>query len=367
MSIDDVRRTIKQLIDDYIPEQPGIIVAGSQGFDHIAKDYGGSGTTCGFLPHWLLWRLGCTDKIRVNGQVRTLVNRDEPDAEYVYHNEHNLVHFLVSAALTPATVRGMKAGTLPKMGDIVLVTADANQPAQAKMPGENATAQDKQAWADWVAWNNKAHVFVFLDKDGGDPTLWKYAESGFPVMTSSYGKTVKKEAAVRSSYRASRKVNLQGAHPTCNIEGDNRRIHGWVSLDKLSFASTPPVATAADVLKPYTLRATLPQPTQVIGKWRVRWTHRVAGHVEFEYHYHLHKGSRAFYTMADKPVPFQIQGSNTPQQFLGDGFWVNDNGLKVIWPDSSCEEELTLKIDRATSKMTAAGLTPGYRIDATKL
>jgi hypothetical protein len=367
MAIDDVRDRLEQLINDYVPEQPGQIVAGSQGFDHIAKDYGGSGTTCGFLPHWLLWRLGCTDNIKVKGNDRKLVNRNEPDSEYQYFDGDNLVHFSQSAAFTPITLQQMKDGSLPKKGDIVLVTSDAKQPPSAKMPGTDATAEEKQAWENWVHWNNKAHVFVFLGT-GGDSTSWKYAESGYPVKTydAKGKKDVTRESAVRNAPGALRKVKLEGSHPTCDIAGDYRRITGWLSLDKLSFAGNPPVAAASDVLKMYTLRPSLPQAAQVIGKWRVRFFHLVRGHLEFDYEYHLHKGSRAFYTMADRSVPFQVKGNNHPQQFLGSGFWVNDNGLHVLWPDSSCDEEFTVTI-AAKGKLKATAMTPGYRIEAEKL
>ena len=58
------------LLADYIPADPG-----DGRYEEIAKDYGGKGTTCGYLPPWLFYRMGV--------RVPRLVNRSEPNASPV--------------------------------------------------------------------------------------------------------------------------------------------------------------------------------------------------------------------------------------------------------------------------------------------
>src|SRR5262249_21777979 len=83
MSLD--RDMAVALMQAYLPEAgtdgSGGVALGSVIFEHIARDYG-SGTTCGFLPHWMLWRLGCTDT--------NLINRFEPDGGFRYANGQNI-------------------------------------------------------------------------------------------------------------------------------------------------------------------------------------------------------------------------------------------------------------------------------------
>lgn len=95
------------------------------GFDSIAKDYGqGAGTTCGFLPHWLLWRFGCRDN--------TLVNRSSPPEGLSYLIGENLSIFMPNTAKklarrswvaldTEQKTRDAAAGKGPQQGDFVII------------------------------------------------------------------------------------------------------------------------------------------------------------------------------------------------------------------------------------------------------
>src|SRR5436305_6156829 len=69
-----MRDSVLTLCETFLPEttvRNDILHWTQIGFDHIAKNYGeGAGTTCGFLPHWLLWRLGCRDATLVNRTCR---------------------------------------------------------------------------------------------------------------------------------------------------------------------------------------------------------------------------------------------------------------------------------------------------------
>lgn len=57
----DPRRAAVALCRAYLPAETG-----DDRFAEIALDYTGGGTTCGYLPSWVLMRLGCTDGRIVN-------------------------------------------------------------------------------------------------------------------------------------------------------------------------------------------------------------------------------------------------------------------------------------------------------------
>ncbi len=102
-------------LPDAGPDGHGGIALGSMMFDHIARDYG-SGTTCGFLPHWMLWRLGCSDT--------SLVNRFEPDGGFHYDNGQNIARLGDHRYFLPLGGRkdadALLRGELgPKPGDVV--------------------------------------------------------------------------------------------------------------------------------------------------------------------------------------------------------------------------------------------------------
>jgi hypothetical protein len=51
-------------------------------YQEVCKDYGGDGTTCGLLCHWLLWRLGVSAQNRVapsafRSNAKPIINRSE--------------------------------------------------------------------------------------------------------------------------------------------------------------------------------------------------------------------------------------------------------------------------------------------------
>ena len=58
--VEQMRRSAFFLLDTILPYKDT-----DPNYRIVCKDYGGAGTTCGFLCHWLLWRLGVTDTRRV--------------------------------------------------------------------------------------------------------------------------------------------------------------------------------------------------------------------------------------------------------------------------------------------------------------
>src|SRR5262249_31479690 len=93
---------------EYLLMTNGSFKRGDSNYKVICKNYQpGFGTSCGCLPHWLLWRLGCSDK--------SLVNRSE--VGYTYRPGQN-----ISIVYNhPKTKRSPQAAFLPKAGDLILV------------------------------------------------------------------------------------------------------------------------------------------------------------------------------------------------------------------------------------------------------
>jgi len=129
-----LRSYVEHLITSYVPCDTGDVL-----FKEIAKDYGGSGTTCGFLCHWLMWRIGC--------RYKKTVNRDEPGDGLRYEVGKN-----ISKIYSGGYFVGFRPGVEPKYGDIVLTS---NGPPETE------------------------HVFVFMSssvKDG--KVCWNSADAG---------------------------------------------------------------------------------------------------------------------------------------------------------------------------------------------
>ncbi len=177
----------------------------------LYAEYTGSGTTCGFLCHWLMWRLGVRDeKITVKtlgksgAQVNVtigLVNRGAPG--YEYHNGFNI-------ACITSNRNFIKRGTTPynqskpKLGDII--------------------------WIDTETYQN-AHVFVYLgEKRVGTETYWITAESGQDCVG---------EIDRQCSYLKMRKMYMSGN--TIRVEDElNRPVQGWLPLENLTFSGSLP-------------------------------------------------------------------------------------------------------------------------------
>lgn len=140
----------------------------------INGDYGG-GTTCGFLAHWLMWRLGC--------RVRGLVNRTEPDGGLNYVNSKNVARIRWNNYF-----KVYKGGT-PLPGDIVFVSN-----------GPPATE----------------HILLFLKNEDG---VWTSADAGQPDPIDG-----RQCALIRER-------TLQGGKLVSSYS--SRQIQGWIPIDTL--------------------------------------------------------------------------------------------------------------------------------------
>ncbi|GMA15727.1 DUF2272 domain-containing protein [Deinococcus metallilatus] len=197
--VPEVRRDALALLRAHVPS-----TAGDGVFDVIAKDYGAAclrhpvprcGTTCGFLPHWLLWRLGCQD--------REIVNRAEPGG-YVYRPGQNIRRLwnLGQLPFVSALNGELAAGQRPGPGDIVFIRG-----------------------AD----NRSEHVCVFLEEvQRAGRTFWRSADAG------------QREGGLECARERERELVL-GPRTASLRGGQDRTVIGWLSLAHLNFGEAPAV------------------------------------------------------------------------------------------------------------------------------
>ena len=204
------------------------------GFDNLAKDYGqGQGTTCGFLPHWLLWRFGCSDT--------TLVNRSEPPEGHHYRIGENLSIFQPDGRKggnkRPSWTKLDKNNTMdlfkglgPQPGDPIVIRGGY---WKDKTTGERTL--------------DSAHIMVLLEVVSYSPTgvKWRVAQSGnnnnafeqaahIAVLDGELVEGTAKEA----------NSDVPGPHLIfkTNIKGEEnfpRRVTGYCNIDALPWGSPP--------------------------------------------------------------------------------------------------------------------------------
>jgi hypothetical protein len=174
---DTVRDFAMKLVQGYVPFD-----AGDAKYAEVCKDYGNVGTTCGYLPQWMLWRLGVRDP--------KIVNRTEPQDGLHYTVGAN-ISMLWQGSKYPFV--DFHPGILPKPCDIGYVS---NGPPLTE------------------------HVFVILavtPNPDGTFTL-TVAEAG---QTNTEGKQC---ARIHHPVLSHRTVG-------------SRTLIGWLSLDNLTYSA----------------------------------------------------------------------------------------------------------------------------------
>lgn len=172
-----------ELLKLYVPFDPG-----DPKFSEVCKDFEGSGTTCGFLCHWLLWKLGVRDP--------TIVNRSEPGDGLKYRVGMNIASIFRGGK---SPWHKMKPGDTPEPGDVCFIS---NGPPSTE------------------------HVFVFFSQEVDDSgsITWNTADGGQLGPGGKY-----------TSGRF-RKRTLKGT-----TLGD-RTVWGWIPLKELNFVAPVIVA-----------------------------------------------------------------------------------------------------------------------------
>lgn len=198
--VERMRQNAFFLLDSILPYRPG-----DGKFAEVCKDYGGHGTTCGFLPHWLMWRLGVTNADRVNRAEPGFRYRTGKNIGCIRYSEGDwrwkdtsATPLYVDAYRTPA----MSQGGRPGPGDVVHIM---------EMPGENYLSE---------------HVFCVL-RDPVQGEAWWTAESGQDHGT--WGRV-----------RHDRELEFAGStNPLLTGNSPKRSVLGWLALDRLDYGPPP--------------------------------------------------------------------------------------------------------------------------------
>ena len=208
-----IREHAALLINAYVPSDTN-----DPRFDHIAKDYGGKGTTCGYLCHWLMWRLG--------SDSTDIINRNEPGFTYIPGG--NITRIYNSGRLPFISINGtdlLQQGPRPQYGDIVYI----RQKELTSQQEQQLKAQGKfnQQEIDNIL-NKSEHVFVFLEEttDSSGNLIWRSADAG------------QQNNRNQQCARLVERVLKLGA--STGAKFGNRDIFGWIPLAELSYNFMPP-------------------------------------------------------------------------------------------------------------------------------
>jgi hypothetical protein len=172
----------------------------------VCAGYGrGYGTTCSFLPHWMLAQLRATSENKskgVSGKPRPLLNRDAPalGGKLVPGDGISTI------ANSPAFVTHRKGGTaLPQTGDVVVIQADPY----------------KQSYE---------HVFVFLRQI--DATTWETGEAGQARSDANDG--------ALDGVLKQRKMGLRNGRLWAEAADGvpARYVQGWLDISNLDYLGT---------------------------------------------------------------------------------------------------------------------------------
>jgi hypothetical protein len=225
------RDDIDTMCRTYLPdtEDRNSIVHWHQiGFDNIAKDYGqGSGTTCGFLPHWLLWRLGCTDA--------DAINRSVPERGFKFRIGQNLSIFAKHPACVrvdgPLATRMAKNTGGPKKGDFIIIRGGF-------WKNKETGVRDLDS----------AHIMVLLDVKSADGTNveWRVAQSGVSndaLQQGGHIRTLKGKLRQEAVKEADTDVPGPNLVFVADILGEEvnfpRRVSSYINVDAIACGAKP--------------------------------------------------------------------------------------------------------------------------------
>ena len=326
------RTSIVELCKKLIPEtkEYGEYLHWHQvGFDNLAKDYGqGFGTTCGFLPHWLLWRFGCRDN--------TLVNRSEPPEGLTYFIGENLSILQDSNGRkakrpswvkldTPQNTIDAANGRGPKPGDFVII--------------RGGFWMDKATEKRTV---DSAHVFVLLDilEANGKTVKWRVAQSGVRNHAQQQGAHIMvltgtledgEVAEGGSTHKGPNLVffaNIQGEEPNFP-----RRVIGYTDLDKVGFGAGPSPKFLQMILERWITATT--NDVHKVNAW-FGWYELTdaGGFIPLNKTYILlHRGHEAY----------RLEKGIGPWRCTARGAWtLAGNNISVAWDDATPDQAWTM-------------------------
>lgn len=300
------------------------------GFDNIAKDYGeGFGTTCGFLPHWLLWRFGCRDN--------TLVNRTSPPEGLTYRIGWNISMFTPDGKRTPPSWRTMneqrtrdaasgKGG--PKPGDFVVVRGDY---------WLNKSTGKKDL--------DSQHIFVLLDvvEANGKTVNWRVAQAGQPNTAGQEGAQI---TTLTGELTEGEVMEAGGKVKGPNLVFGERRVIGYCDIDQVGFGAGP----GPKFLQLFDGRfrtSTTNDPAKV-NPW-FGWYEMTSpsGIIPLNKPYLLlHRGHEAF----------KLEKGIGPYFCTARGLWtLTGKNIDIVWEDSTPDQSWTMATTYVP-KMKTAGI-----------
>lgn len=308
MGLDRTRAV--QLLTSYFPASGEAFGQGTIGFDHIVKDYGNSGTTCGFPTHWLLWRLGCNDE--------SLVNRYEPDTNLKYTDSQNISkihnsHAFISLENKMNREQFLSGAICPQPGDTLFIS-DGKKTYEKKVKQKDGSETTTMV----TQWDE--HVYqVVGDKNGTarDTVKWKVANAGMGERGKQSGKLLPARGVYYSN----------GEWFDTN---DKRKLVGWLNLDRLS-AGTAPGSPLWDPLAEVSTSPSdgPPTPANVIGVWKL----------STDQYYMFYKGHRVF----------RVASSNL-KMIVESGYWYPSMSKITIKWESLMSESMVISGDAAVGQ-----------------
>ncbi len=308
------------------------------GFDNLAKDYGqGMGTTCGFLPHFLLWRFGCRDN--------TLVNRSSPPEGLTYRIGENLSIFQPSKAnprpswmkMDEQRTRDAASGKGgPKPGDFVII--------RGGYWVEKSTGARTR---------DSAHIFVLLDvlEANGKKVKWRVAQSGVSNNAFQQGAHITtltgelREDEVLEANTPAKGPNLVFV---ANILGEEpnfpRRVMGYCDIDKVGFGASP--SPRFTQLFENRFRTAATNDLMKVNQW-FGWYEMASpgGYIPLHKPYILlHRGHEAF----------RVEKGLGPYTCTARGMWtVTGKKIDIVWEDATPDQSWTMATTYTPKTKTA--------------
>jgi hypothetical protein len=217
-----LRKYAMRLMDEYVP-----FTCGDAKYQEVVEKTGwkktpDSGTTCGFLCQWLMWKLGVGDPKVLNwNTVRgtwETPKSDTPkkrDTTFVPAlNISRIAHAGKPKFISTNPLDGLNLlegpdgwvssgmGRGPQCGDIVYIRYKTN--------------------------NNDGHVFVFLYNMMGDRAKWRTAEAGFTGGTDAIKKW-------RTLELSGNKHGFTKINSDQTIDNQHREVFGWLDISQVDY------------------------------------------------------------------------------------------------------------------------------------
>jgi hypothetical protein len=208
--MDVIRARAAQLLEVY-----GVFKWGDAKSKQVCPGYApGFGTTCGFLCHFLMWRLGVKDATRVNWNdpSRGLKMGLDANIKRIYLGGAPPFVRCASMAKGVKMPNPLVAGKRPLLGDIVFIFE----------PGGTQSTE---------------HVFVFRKEERrGSELVWHTSEAGQPGAKGSTDARARERRLIMPKRNDQPTwLNEVGEPDFALRRNSNRAIIGWLDIGSLEY------------------------------------------------------------------------------------------------------------------------------------